>query len=183
MTVYTVDGALVTVYILKMLVYSVTKQVTILCICYNLFSIVTTYLSDCDLLERNRTNINIRLTGSPQPGSGRVEILVGDQWGTICDVFWGLADAEVACRDLGYSGALQATGRGCKYQCMNIICTSTYICIDFGEGTGPIHRTQVTCQGFEPTIFTCPAQHNTSACDHSMDAGVICISELYHNYS
>jgi len=29
-------------------------------------------------------------------------------------VFWGLADAEVACRDLGYTGALQAAGEGCK---------------------------------------------------------------------
>ena len=56
---------------------------------------------------------NIRLAGSTDAGSGRVEILIGDQWGTICDTFWGLADAEVVCRDLGYSGAQQATAGGC----------------------------------------------------------------------
>ena len=72
-------------------------------------------LSGCDIRGRNKTNIEIRLAASSQSGSGRVEILFNDQWGAICDVFWGLADAEVACRDLGYSGALQATGGGCKF--------------------------------------------------------------------
>ena len=66
-------------------------------------------LPDC----ANRT-IDIRLAGSSLPGSGRIEILVNNQWGTICDVFWGLADAQVACQDLGYSGALQATSGECK---------------------------------------------------------------------
>ena len=66
---------------------------------------------DCDIPGRNRSDI--RLAGSNEPASGRVEILVGDQWGTICDVFWGLGDAEVVCRDLGYTGALQATGGAC----------------------------------------------------------------------
>ena len=56
----------------------------------------------------------------------------------------------------------------------------TYFCVhvDFGEGTGPIYRTQVMCLGTEPSLFTCPAQFNTSSCNHSMDAGVICISKL-----
>ena len=71
-------------------------------------------LTDC-ISGRNRANLDIRLANSIQPGSGRVEIFVNGQWGTICDVFWGLADAEVACRDLGYTGALQATGGGCEY--------------------------------------------------------------------
>ena len=53
-----------------------------------------------------------------------------------------------------------------------------YVISDFGQGVGPIHRTQVLCQGFEPNLFTCPSQQDTSSCDHSMDAGVICISEL-----
>jgi len=138
---------------------------------------------DCDIPGRNRTDI--RLAGSTQPASGRVEILIGDEWGTICDVFWGLADAEVVCRDLGYTGALQATVGACKYGVHTYVCViyqSTFthfiIYLDFGQGMGPIHRTQVLCQGFEPNLFTCPAQQDTSSCDHSMDAGVICISEF-----
>ena len=50
--------------------------------------------------------------------------------------------------------------------------------VAFGQGFGPIHRTQVLCQGFEPNIFLCPAQLDTSSCTHAMDAGVICISKL-----
>ena len=53
-----------------------------------------------------------------------------------------------------------------------------YVNTAFGQGIGPIHRTQVLCQSFEPNIFTCPAQQDTSSCTHAMDAGVICISKL-----
>ena len=61
------------------------------------------------------------------------------------------------------------------YQFTILLCINY---LDFGQGIGPIHRTQVLCQGFEPNLFTCPSQQDTSSCDHSMDAGVICISEL-----
>ena len=79
----------------------------------------TLHCIDCNIGGRNRTDVDVRLAGSTDAGSGRVEILIGDQWGTICDTFWGLADAEVVCRDLGYSGALQATGGGCRCICMS----------------------------------------------------------------
>ena len=50
--------------------------------------------------------------------------------------------------------------------------------LDFGQGIGPIHRTEVLCQGFEPNLLICPSKLNTSSCDHSLDAGVICIGML-----
>lgn len=35
--------------------------------------------------------------------TGRVEICNTNVWGTVCDDFWGAPDAQVACRQLGFS--------------------------------------------------------------------------------
>ena len=48
----------------------------------------------------------IRLQGGTAT-QGRVEICNNNVWGTVCDDFWGAPDAQVACRQLGFS----ATGK------------------------------------------------------------------------
>jgi hypothetical protein len=44
----------------------------------------------------------IRLQGGTA-NQGRVEICNTNVWGTVCDDFWGAVDAQVACRQLGFS--------------------------------------------------------------------------------
>ena len=52
---------------------------------------------------RTCTEGDIRLQGGPSATSGRVELCVNGNWGTICDDGWDNNDANVACRQLGFS--------------------------------------------------------------------------------
>nr|XP_058960676.1 uncharacterized protein LOC131787615 [Pocillopora verrucosa] len=97
----------------------------------------------------------IRLAGGSH-NYGRVEVLVGGQWGTICDHTWDTNDAKVVCRQLGFKGATSAP-RGAAY----------------GQGSGPIQRSHVYCEGNEESLLDCPhcPSHH---CWHSEDASVVC---------
>ncbi|XP_068613041.1 neurotrypsin-like [Brachionichthys hirsutus] len=112
----------------------------------------------CSNGESLPTSVPVRLVGGESPREGRVELYLAGQWGTVCDDGWTDRDAEVVCRQLGYSGVSKA--RVMAY---------------FGEGMGPIHVDNVKCSGEERSIADCikqaPGIHN---CRHNEDAGVIC---------
>ena len=48
---------------------------------------------------------DLRLRGGPSHNEGRLEIFHDDEWGTVCDDFFGRRDAKVACKQMDYTGA------------------------------------------------------------------------------
>ena len=88
-----------------------------------------------------------------------MEIRYDGEWGTICDTGWGIRDAEVACRQLGYSHATDALH-------------NAY----FGEGSGPVHIALVRCRGNESELAFCPKfpLSRFQYCNHGDDASVRC---------
>ena len=111
--------------------------------------------------------------------SGRVEICNNNVWGTVCDDLWGTADAQVACRQLGFS----ATGIILAYMTV-LYCYSVllYFCAGavalttgFTNGAGQIWLDNVQCRGTETRLIDCPANPlGNNDCSHIEDAGVSC---------
>ena len=56
-----------------------------------------------NLVPRQCQNGEIRLVGGALDWEGRVEVCVNNDWSTVCDDGWQTPDANVACRQLGYS--------------------------------------------------------------------------------
>ena len=48
-------------------------------------------------------NGDIRLSGGGDDAEGRVEICYNATWGTVCDNMWGSTNADVVCKQLGFS--------------------------------------------------------------------------------
>ena len=91
-------------------------------------------------------------------------------WGTVCDDGWGMNDAHVVCRELGFPRALYA-----RYRAY------------FGPGTGRIWLNEVRCRGNENTLSNC--SHRgwgilryrawQGYCKHLEDAGVVCLGKCH----
>uniref|UniRef100_A0A8C3HFU6 SRCR domain-containing protein n=1 Tax=Chrysemys picta bellii TaxID=8478 RepID=A0A8C3HFU6_CHRPI len=90
--------------------------------------------------------------------SGRVEIQVRGDWGTVCDSHWDLSDANILCHQLNCGFAVSTPGGG-----------------HFGKGTGSVWTDTFHCKGTEPHLGHCPVTAlGASSCPHDNDASVIC---------
>ena len=104
------------------------------------------------------TQGSIRLQGGTNT-NGYVEVCHNNIWGTVCgNSNWGLADAQVACRQLGFpssgatSNAVSAVPDGTRVSWLNY----------------------VSCNGTESNLFNCDIRFSKMNCDWSQYAGVSC---------
>ena len=120
--------------------------------------------------------------------------LNGD-WGTVCDDDWTTADANVACRQLGFSGSGMLSqdvkeptvSLTVLYRlCIRVTFTdaSAFGNSHFGsETTIIIAVVDVSCTLYEPRLIECEFDNSTANCSHTDDAGVQCMpSELIGLY-
>ena len=87
-----------------------------------------------------------------------MEVYYNGEWGTVCDDGWDNADARVVCTQLGF----HSSGRA-------------YLSAYYGQGTGPIWLSRLSCIGNEPYLTNCSQLSvGTKICTHYNDASVYC---------
>ncbi|KAH3795441.1 hypothetical protein DPMN_148992 [Dreissena polymorpha] len=121
---------------------------------------ICNHVKDCPGNEDEKGCVKearVQLVNGPNKRSGRVEIIIGTERGTVCDDNWDDNDAKVICKMLGYDG-----GKALNES-------------HFGQGSSSILLDEVHCDGTESSIMACRHSgigfHN---CGHHEDASVVC---------
>ena len=116
---------------------------------------------DVDIFMKGQarcTQGSIRLQGNTTT-SGLVEVCHINVWGTVCDDYdWGIADAQVACRQLG----LPTTG----------VTALTVSAVP--DGTRVNWLRFVSCVGTEDSLFNCSSDFIGNNNCYQSYAGVSC---------
>lgn len=104
------------------------------------------------------TEKQLRLMAGENNCSGRVEVKVQEEWGTVCNNDWSMEEVSVICRQLGCPTAIKAPSWA-----------------NSSAGSGRIWMDHVSCRGNELALWDCKhegwGKHN---CTHQQDAGVTC---------
>ncbi|NXM89475.1 C163A protein, partial [Oenanthe oenanthe] len=97
-----------------------------------------------------------RLANGSTTCSGRVELLHGGTWGTLCDYLWDLPAANILCQHLDCGVAVQIPN-------------------GFVDGNGPIWRDAFHCEGTESCLWDCAqVTLGNPTCSAKEAATVIC---------
>jgi len=104
----------------------------------------------------HRYFLTVRLGGDIFSSEGLVEVYYNKTWGGICDQQWDKQDADVVCRELGFSNATMIYNSGAN------------------EG-GTIWMNNLQCSGDEMSLVFCVHDEwKKQSCTNGRHAGVVC---------
>uniref|UniRef100_A0A672KR37 Si:dkey-21h14.12 n=1 Tax=Sinocyclocheilus grahami TaxID=75366 RepID=A0A672KR37_SINGR len=101
-----------------------------------------------------------RLADGPHLCSGRLEVLYGNTWYTVCAAAFDQQDAEVVCRELDCGAPVQVLGAA-----------------TFGKGDTQLWTQEIQCREDEATIRLCPTS-NDIKCSQDNNVGLICSGKM-----
>lgn len=137
---------------------------------------------------KNVTTLRLADTSSADTTiTGRLEVLVDGEWGTVCGYYFDSTAAQVACRGLGYSAVGECLNAlwvciGLFLFCAALTITflrfkgATYFACSGGgcnPGEGKIAMDGMDCNGEEETLLLCDFWSGHS-CWHGEDIGITC---------
>ncbi|XP_062619513.1 neurotrypsin-like [Saccostrea cucullata] len=99
-----------------------------------------------------------RIVNGSSPDEGLMEVLVNDQWRSVCNYGWSKYDADVACKSLGYIGGIPF---------------SLPILREGREDTWFLAN--LNCNGNEDSLLECWSTFTT--CKNGEQAGAVCYRE------
>jgi len=108
----------------------------------------------------------VRLRDGNSSFDGRVEVLKGGVWGTICDPYFHIQEGDVICRQLGFYGARE---------------TFSFAHFPMANNATPIVIPAVYCYGTETQFSDCVGVlqlFSTAHCSHQDDVGVVCLGKV-----
>ena len=107
--------------------------------------------------------LKLRLVNGQSPNQGEIEIFYGGEWGFVCGSSWTHSNAKVACKQLGYSGAMDVNA-----DLLSDTNTPWYWLED------------VQCHGNESRISDCSlSEIGVANCGGSSPATVVCNSKSF----
>lgn len=107
---------------------------------------------------------------------GRVEVCVRGEWGAVCDDYWDNTDAQVVCKQLGYSSSKQFILGMCEHQfkwILFITSVDATVYNDNYRGSGSFVMDDVACNGTEKRLYDC-LHASVHDCSDYDDASVLC---------
>ncbi|XP_072051827.1 lysyl oxidase homolog 2-like [Amphiura filiformis] len=110
----------------------------------------------------------VRLVGGPSSSEGRLEVLIENEWGTVCagrDNGFGIIQGDMVCRELGFDIAIDVKDSD-----------------SYGRSTGPVLLHYLHCTGEEEFLWQCKNDVNLGDdyynyyCDNPEDVVIRCAS-------